>query len=175
MNTLLIPEAPLWALVLRGVVVYLFLLAALRLSGRRELGQMTSFDLVLLLLVSNAVQNSVNAGDNTLGGGLVSAATLFVLNRAVGYAAWRWRWFDRMVQGRPLRLVTDGRVHTGALRSERITLAELRSALRKQGIGEIGECQRVVLEPDGTLTAIRIGVELPPLHEVAHPDAFHRA
>jgi uncharacterized membrane protein YcaP (DUF421 family) len=175
MSSLLLPEAPLWALVLRGVVVYLFLLAALRLSGRRELGQMTSFDLVLLLLVSNAVQNSVNAGDNTLGGGLVSAVTLFVLNRAVGYAAWRWRWFDRMVQGRPLRLVTDGRVHTGALRSERITLAELRSALRKQGIGEIGECQQVVLEPDGTLTAIRIGVELPPLHEVAHPDAFHRA
>ncbi len=175
MPTLLIPEAPLWALVLRGVVVYLFLLAALRLSGRRELGQMTSFDLVLLLLVSNAVQNSLNAGDNSLGGGLVSAATLFLVNRAVGYAAWRWRWIDRLVQGRPLRLVTDGRVHTGALRSERLTLAELRSALRKQGIGNIGDCQRVVLEPDGTLTAIRIGVEPRPLPELAHPDAFHQA
>jgi uncharacterized membrane protein YcaP (DUF421 family) len=175
MSTLLIPEAPLWALVLRGVVVYLFLLAALRLSGRRELGQMTSFDLVLLLLVSNAVQNSVNAGDNTLGGGLVSAATLFLLNRAVGYAAWRWRWFDRLVQGRALRLVTDGRVHTGALRSERITLAELRSALRKQGISGIGECQRVTLEPDGTLTAVRVGLVLRPVAELAHPDPFYQA
>ncbi len=175
MSTLLVPEAPVWALVLRGVVVYLFLLAALRLSGRRELAQMTSFDLVLLLLVSNAVQNSLNAGDNTLGGGLVSAATLFLLNRAVGYAAWRWRRFDWLVQGRPLRLVTDGRVHTGALRRERLTLAELRSALRKQGIGNIGECQRVVLEPDGTLTAIRMGVEPRPLPEIAHPDAFHQA
>ena len=79
------------------------------------------------------------------------------------------------MQGRPLRLVTDGRVHTGALRRERLTLAELRSALRKQGIGNIGECQRVVLEPDGTLTAIRTGVEPRPLAELAHPDAFHRA
>ena len=170
----LIPEAPLWALVLRGAVVYLFLIGALRLSGRRELGQMTSFDLVLLLLVSNAVQNSLNAGDTTLGGGLVSAATLFLLNRAVGYAAWRWRWFDRLVQGRPLRLVTDGRVHEGALRSERLTLAELRSALRKQGIANIGDCKRVVLEPDGTLTAVRIGSEPRPHAEVLHPDPWYQ-
>ena len=174
MPTLLIPDAPLWSLVLRGVVVYLFLVAALRLSGRSELGQMTSFDLVLLLLVSNAVQNSLNAGDNSLGGGLVSAATLFLLNRAVGYAAWRWRWFERLVQGRPLRLVTDGRVHEGALRSERLTLAELRSALRKQGIARIGDCQRVVLEPDGTLTAVRKGEEPRPRADLLHPDAFYR-
>ncbi len=175
MPTLLVPDAPLWSLVLRVVVVYAFLVAALRLSGRRELGQMTSFDLVLLLLVSNAVQNSLNAGDNSLGGGLVSAATLFLVNRAVGYAAWRWRWFNRLVQGRPLRLVTDGRVHAGALKLERLTLAELRSALRKQGIARIGDCQRVVLEPDGTLSAVRVGVVPRPLHEVAHPDAYFRA
>ena len=175
MFTLLVPEAPIWALVLRGVVVYLVLVAALRLSGRRELAKMTSSDLVLLLLVSNAVQNALNAGDNSLGGGLVSAATLFLLNRAVGYATWRWRWFERLVQGRPLRLVSDGRVHAGALRRERLTLAELRSALRKQGIAHIGDCQRVVLEPDGTLTAVRVGVEPRPFPEVAHPDRWHRA
>jgi uncharacterized membrane protein YcaP (DUF421 family) len=174
MLNLLVPEAPIWELVLRGVVVYVLLVTALRLSGRRELGQMTSFDLVLLLLVSNAVQNSLNAGDNSLGGGLVSAATLFLLNRSVGYASWRWRWFERLVQGRPLRLVTDGRVHEGALRSERLTLAELRSALRKQGIDRIGDCQRVVLEPDGTLTAVRAGLEPRPRAEVVHPDAYYR-
>jgi uncharacterized membrane protein YcaP (DUF421 family) len=175
MSTLLVPEAPLWALVLRGIVVYVFLVAALRLSGRRELGQMTSFDLVLLLLVSNAVQNSLNAGDNSLGGGLVSAATLFLINRAVGYAAWRWRWFELLLQGRPLRLVTDGRVHEGALRSERLTIAELRSALRKQGIDRIGECQRVILEPDGTLSAVRAGLEPRPRAELIHPDAYFQA
>ena len=174
MPTILVPDAPLWSLVLRGVVVYIFLVGALRLSGRRELGQMTSFDLVLLLLVSNAVQNSLNAGDNSLGGGLVSAATLFLLNHAVGYAAWRWRWFDRLVQGRPLRLVTDGRVHEAALRSEMLTMAELRSALRKQGIAHIGDCRRVILEPDGTLTAVRTGVEPRPPAELLHPDAWYR-
>jgi uncharacterized membrane protein YcaP (DUF421 family) len=175
MLEILLPAAPLWTLVLRGVVVYLFLVGALRLSGRRELGQMTSFDLVLLLLVSNAVQNSINAGDNSLGGGLVSAATLFLLNRAVGFASWRWRWFERLVQGRPLRLVTEGRVHEAALRSERLTMAELRSALRKQGISRIGDCQRVILEPDGTLTAVRIGAEPRPRAEVLHPDAWYQA
>jgi uncharacterized membrane protein YcaP (DUF421 family) len=175
MTSLLVPSAPIWALVLRGVVVYLFLVTALRLSGRRELGQMTSFDLVLLLLVSNAVQNSLNAGDNSLTGGLVSAATLFLLNRAVGYASWRWRWVELLLQGRPLRLVSDGRVHEGALRSEQLTMAELRSALRKQGIARIDECQRVILEPDGTLTVVREGNEPRPSAELVHPDAFYRS
>jgi uncharacterized membrane protein YcaP (DUF421 family) len=175
MLDLLVPTAPLWTLVVRGLVVYLFLVVALRLSGRRELGQMTSFDLVLLLLVSNAVQNSINAGDNSLSGGLVSAATLFLINRAVGFASWRWRGFERLVQGRPLRLVTDGRVHEAALRSEMLTMAELRSALRKQGIASIGDCQRVILEPDGTLTAVRTGVEPRPPAELRHPDAWYQA
>jgi len=174
MSPFLVPEAPVAALVLRGVVVYVFLVTALRLSGRRELAQMNSFDLVLLLLISNAVQNSINAGDNSLGGGLVSAATLFLTNRAVGFAAWRWRWFERLAKGPPLRLVTDGRVHAGALRKERLTLADLRSALRKQGIARITECQQVTLEPDGTLTAIRIGVEPRPLHELLHDDHFYQ-
>ena len=80
-------------------------MVALRLAGRRELGQMTTFDLVLLLVLANAVQNSINAGDNSLGGGLISAATLLVLNFAVGEAAYRWRWFERLVQGRPRPLV----------------------------------------------------------------------
>jgi uncharacterized membrane protein YcaP (DUF421 family) len=76
MAHLFLPEAPIGALILRSVVVYAFLLAALRLAGRRELAQMTSFDLILLLVISNAVQNSINAGDNSLMGGLVSAVTL---------------------------------------------------------------------------------------------------
>src|SRR5262245_34713961 len=93
------PETPWVALVVRSVVVYVFLMIALRVAGRRELGQMTTFDLVLLLVLANAVQNSINAGDNSLGGGLVSAVTLLVLNFAVGEATYRWRWFERLVQG----------------------------------------------------------------------------
>lgn len=173
MAHLLVPEASIGALVLRAVVVYALLLAALRVAGRRELAQMTSFDLVLLLVVANAVQNSINAGDNSLGGGLISAATLFVLNWLVGYATWRWKWVERWIQGRPIRIATDGRVHMGAMQRELLTLAELRSALRKQGIAHIGECARIVLEPDGTLTAVRAGVEPRGPAEVAHSQPIH--
>ncbi len=171
MTHLLIPEAPIGALVVRAVVVYLFLIVALRVAGRRELAQMTSFDLVLLLVISNAVQNSINAGDNSLVGGMVSAVTLVALNWLVGYATWRWRRVERIVQGKPIRIVTDGRVHVGALRRELLTLSELRSALRKQGIKRITDCQQVTLEPDGTLTAVRGDVEPRSLAELAHDDS----
>src|SRR5438270_5564574 len=128
------PDAHLAELVARAVAVYGFLVVTLRLFGRRELGQLTAFDLILLLILSNAVQNSINAGDNSLTGGLVSAVTLLVINWVVGWAAYRWRRFERLVSGPPLRIVTDGKVHVPALAKERITLEELRSALRKQGI-----------------------------------------
>lgn len=173
MSHLLVPEAPVVALVLRAVVVYAFLLLALRLAGRRELGQMTSFDLILLLVISNAVQNSINAGDNSLAGGLVSAVVLVLLNWAVGWAAYRWRRVERLVQGRPVRIVSDGKVHLGAMRRELLTLAELRSALRKQGITRVSECRQVILEADGTLTAVRRDVEVHTLSELAHPQPFH--
>ncbi len=174
MHALLVPEAPLWALVVRAVAVYAFLLVALRLAGRRELGQMTSFDLILLLVISNAVQNSMNAGDNSLTGGLLSAVTLVVLNWAVGWAAYRWRAVEHVVEGRPIRIVTAGKVHVRALRRELLTLSELRSALRKQGIMRIADAKQVVLEPDGTLTAVRRDVEQESLADLAHPDATWR-
>jgi uncharacterized membrane protein YcaP (DUF421 family) len=166
----MLPETPLLMLVLRAVVVYVFLMIALRIAGRRETGQMTSFDIVLLLILSNAVQNSINAGDNSLVGGLVSAATLLVLNWAMGVAACRWPWFERLIEGQPVRIITDGKIHENALARERITVAQLRSALRKQGIDGITYCKRAVLEPDGTLSAVRKGVELHPIDELRHPD-----
>ncbi len=173
MTHALTPDTSVALLVVRALVVYVFLLIALRVAGRRELAQMTSFDLVLLLIISNAVQNSLNAGDNSLTGGLVSAVTLLVANWVVGFATWRWRKVERLVQGRPVRIVTDGRVHLGALRSELLTLAELRSALRKQGIMHVSDCKQVVLEPDGTLSAVRSDVQQHSLAELAHPHRVH--
>lgn len=175
MTHLLTPDVPVAALVLRAVVVYVFLLFVLRLAGRRELGQMTSFDLVLLLVISNAVQNAINGGDNSLSGGLVSAVTLVVLNWGVGWASYRWRKVERLLQGRPARIVTDGKIHFGELRHELITLSELRSALRKQGIRRLAECAEVVLEPDGTLSVVRQDVPRLTPQELAHPDDRYRA
>jgi len=171
MDSLLVGKELLLPLALRAVVVYAFLLVALRIAGRRELAQMTSFDLILLLVVSNAVQNSINAGDASLTGGLVSAAVLIGVNWAIGWAVWRWRRVERLLQGSPLRLVTDGKVHEGALRMERLTMAELRSALRKQGIASIADCKAVTLEPDGTLTALRRDLPQHLPAELIHPDA----
>jgi uncharacterized membrane protein YcaP (DUF421 family) len=175
MTHLLIPDVPVAALVLRAVAVYAFLLLALRLGGRRELGQMTSFDLVLLLVLSNAVQNAMNAGDSSLAGGLVSAVTLVGLNWAVGWASYRWHRVERLLQGKPRRIVTDGKIHLGELRRELITLAELRSALRKQGIRRLAECAEVVLEPDGTLSVVRADAPQLTPQELAHPDDRYRA
>jgi uncharacterized membrane protein YcaP (DUF421 family) len=171
MAHLLAPTESIPFLVLRAAVVYAFLVVALRVAGRRELAQMTSSDLVLLLLISNAVQNSMNAGDNSLAGGIVSAATLVLLNWLVGYAVYRWPRLERLVQGRPIRIVSDGRVHVRALRRELLTLSELRSALRKQGIMRVSDCKQVVLEPDGTLSAVRRDVEQQSLQELAYPEA----
>ena len=167
----LVPQTSWLWLVARALAVYAFLIVALRVAGRRELGQLSSFDLVLLLILSNAVQNSVNAGDNSLGGGLLSAVTLLAINWAVGYAAYRWPRFERLVQGGPSVIVTDGKVHVRALEHEKITLQQLRSALRKQGIERITECRRVVLEPDGTLTAVSRDVLHHSLEDLAHPEA----
>jgi uncharacterized membrane protein YcaP (DUF421 family) len=164
-------QTPLAFLLLRSAVVYAFLIVLLRLAGRRELGQMTSFDLVLLLLISNAVQNSVNAGDNSLTGGLVSAVVLVAMNWLAGFAAYRWRWAERLLQGSPMRMVSGGRVHLGAMRRELLTLAELRSALRKQGVARISDCASVDLEPDGTLSVVRKGDQPRRAPELAHADA----
>ena len=160
MSALWRPETAWVALVVRSVVVYVFLMIALRIAGRRELAQMTTFDLVLLLVLANAVQNSINAGDNSLGGGLISAATLLGLNFAVGEATYRWRWFERLVQGKPLPLVRNGKLVWRNMKRERVTLEELRSALRKQNIMRISDCKKVVLEPDGTLTAQRKDIDV---------------
>jgi uncharacterized membrane protein YcaP (DUF421 family) len=154
------PETPWVLLIIRSIAVYLFLMVALRLAGRRELGQMTTFDLILLLILSNAVQNSINAGDNSLGGGFVSAVTLLALNWVVGFLTYRVPFLERLIIGRPICIVKDGRVYKRALRREQITLEELRSALRKQNIMRISDCKKVVLEPDGTLTAQRSDVEV---------------
>src|SRR5271165_2287173 len=99
---------PVWELIVRGGVVYAFLLLLLRITGKRQVGQLAPFDLVLLLVLSNAVQNSMNAGDNSLIGGLISAATLVLLNYGIGMATFRNKKLEGLIEGRPEILIHNG-------------------------------------------------------------------
>src|SRR5437016_10879496 len=96
---------PWWEFILRGLIIYLFLLLLLRLTGKRQVGQLAPFDLVLLLVLSNAVQNAMNGGDNSLVGGLVSAVTLVGLNSLIGYMTYRSQTLEGMIEGRPQVLI----------------------------------------------------------------------
>src|ERR1700704_3252211 len=99
---------PAWELIVRGTVVYIFMLILLRITGKRQVGQLAPFDLVLLLVLSNAVQNSMNAGDNSLVGGLISAATLVALNYVVGMVTYRSKKLESLIEGRPQILIHNG-------------------------------------------------------------------
>src|SRR5580693_4470721 len=101
---------PWWEFLLRAVIVYVFLIAILRLTGRRQVGQLAPFDLVLLLVLSNAVQNSMNGGVNSLIGGLISATTLVLLNYGVGYATYRNKRLEALIEGRPQLLIHNGKL-----------------------------------------------------------------
>ena len=99
---------PWWELIVRGAIVYAFLLLLLRITGKRQVGQLAPFDLVLLLVLSNAVQNSMNGGDNSLVGGLISATTLVILNFLIGYISYRSKRIESLVEGRPQLLIHNG-------------------------------------------------------------------
>src|SRR5881396_2527853 len=114
-----------WELILRVVIIYAFLLVLLRLSGKRQVGQLAPFDLVLLLVLSNAVQNAMNGGDNSVLAGLISASTLVVLNYTVGFATHRSKRIEAMIEGRPQVLIHNGNLHEDVMASAQLTHHEL--------------------------------------------------
>lgn len=140
---------------LRTTIVYMFLLAGMRLAGKRELGQLTPFDLVLLLTISNAVQNAMVGNHVSVDAGLVSAATLLFLNFCVGCLSFRSKAVRRVLEGTPTVLVTSGRVLQEGLRRERLPLDELEAAVRAHGIESLGEVDLAVMEVDGTISVIK--------------------
>jgi len=138
--------------VLRAVIVYFFLVAGLRLAGKRELAQLNPFDLVVLLTLSNTVQNAIIGDDNSVLGGIVGATALLVVNYLVVRFLYRHEQLERLVEGDPDVLMEDGKVRMDRLREELITLAELGSAAHKQGFASLDEVDRAVLEPGGTIS-----------------------
>lgn len=136
----------------RTVAVYGALLVLLHLAGKRQLAQLNSFDLVVLLLLSNVVQNAVIGNDNSLSGGLLGAAILLAVNYALVRAAFMSPRFGKTLQGGSTTLYEDGRLDRRALRREAITAEELVAGLRRQGL-ELRDVERVDLEPEGTFDA----------------------
>jgi uncharacterized membrane protein YcaP (DUF421 family) len=145
-----------WDFVVRAVVVYLFLLVLLRLTGKRQVGQLAPFDLVLLLVLSNAVQNAMNGGDNSITGGVILASTLVALNWCVGWLVYRSKRFEALIEGRPVIVVHDGRVDHDAMRKTQMTMHELESSLRSQGCTGPEEVRFAVLENNGHITVIKM-------------------
>ena len=145
---------PVWELVLRAFVVYFFLLLLLRLTGKRQVGQLAPFDLVLLLVLSNAVQNSMNAGDNSLAGGLISAATLVALNYGMGSATFRSKKLETLVEGRPEIVIHNGRIFEDVMRRAQLTHHELNAALRRAGCTSAEEVLAAVLENNGSISVV---------------------
>lgn len=145
-------SVPWWELVLRGVTVYAFLLILLRLTGKRQVGQLAPMDLILLLILSNSVQNSMNAGDNSLVGGLISATALIGINWLVSYASFRSPKIEEVIDGRSLVLVRDGRIEQQTLDDEHITRAELDTALRISGSFNVKDVQLAMLESNGHIS-----------------------
>jgi uncharacterized membrane protein YcaP (DUF421 family) len=143
-----------WHFVVRAAVVYAFLLAILRLTGKRQVGQLSPFDLVLLLVLSNAVQNSMNGGDNSLTGGLISASTLVGLNWIVGWLTFRSKRIEMLIEGRPLVLIHDGKINYQALARIQMTMHELKAALRTEGCAGEEEVRFAILENNGHVTVI---------------------
>jgi uncharacterized membrane protein YcaP (DUF421 family) len=142
---------PVLEKVLRPVFVYIFLVVGLRLAGKRELAQLNPFDLVVLLTLSNTVQNAIIGDDNSVTGGVVGAATLLALNYLVVRFLYGHERLEHLVEGEPDVLIENGEIQFDRLREELVTLSELESAAHKQGFASLDEVQRAVLEPGGTV------------------------
>lgn len=154
LGAMLVPVLPWWELLLRGVIVYVFLLALIRLTGRRQTGLLTPFDFILLLILSNTVQNAMNGGDNSLGGGLFLAGTLIAINWAMLVLSRHSRLVHWALVGRPVFLVRDGLVQEKVMHRERITHHELMAALRTAGLANIEQAKDVILETNGSISVI---------------------
>jgi len=162
---------PLAEKVARPVVVYFFLVAGLRLAGKRELAQLNPFDLVVLLLLSNTVQNAIIGSDNSVTGGLVGAATLLLVNWVVVRFLFKHERLDRIVEGEGDVLIEKGRIRQDRLEKELITHAELEEAAHKQGFGSLDEVERAILEPGGALSFV---ARKPEPEEARHREVMER-
>jgi len=153
-NDILHPDISIIEKIIRPVIVYFFLVIGLRLAGKRELAQLNPFDLVVLLTLSNTVQNAIIGNDNSVTGGLIGATTLLFVNYVVVRFLFNHEKLDRLVEGNPDVLIEHGKINHDRLRNELITLTELETAAHRQGFASLDEVDNAVLEPGGTIAFI---------------------
>lgn len=154
MTNIFVPDISIAEKLLRSVVVYAFLLVAFRITGKRQVGQLTPFDLVVLLVISNVLQNALIGNDNSLGGGLVGATAILAVNYFVVEVSYRSRWARRWLEARPTMLVHNGQVLHDNLHRERLTFEDLMAALRRSGVAEPSEVRVAVLEDNGGVSVV---------------------
>jgi uncharacterized membrane protein YcaP (DUF421 family) len=148
-------ELPLWEPFVRAVLVYCGLLILLRLTGKRQVGELTPFDIILLLLISEGASQALHGGDRSVTGGALLVVTLLAMNWAISKLGSHWRRFDRALEGRPCMLIRDGRVNYGLLRKESISHNELLAALRSAGCFTPHQAEYAVLESSGQISVRR--------------------
>jgi uncharacterized membrane protein YcaP (DUF421 family) len=143
-----------WHFVVRSAIVYAFLLILLRCTGKRQVGQLAPFDLVLLLVLANAVQNAMVGGDNSITGAFLAAGTLVGLNWVVSWLTFHNRKLEALIEGRPVVIIHNGHIDRAALRGVQMTIHELEAALRCEGHAGPESVRFAVLENNGELTVI---------------------
>ena len=148
-----------WSIVARTLIVYVALLVVLRLAGKRELGQMTPFDLVVILLVANAVQNAMVGSDNSVTGGLIAAGALIGANYVIAFARERIPVLKRGVEGSPTLLISDGEFVADHLKKEGLDEDEVLMAIREHGVAEVKDVRMAVLETDGSISIVPADVQ----------------
>ncbi len=159
-------DSAAWNIALRTAVVYLVVLVGLRLAGKREIGQLTVFDLVVLLLIANAVQNAMVGPDTSLTGGVLAAVVLLILNAVVARLRLRWPRLRRIIEGSPTLLVLHGEVLIDHLRREGLDQDTLEAALREHGVAKVRDVEMAVLEIDGSISVVPVSAET---HHIRRP------
>lgn len=146
---------PYLEIILRTAVVYGVILIGIRMTGKREVGQMTPFDLALLLLISNAVQNAMTGSDTSVIGGVIAAVTLLLMNAVLSRIAWKNKKARQLIEGSPTLLVHHGKIIEEHLAKERINAEALQQALREHGVSSLSDVRLAVLEIDGSISVLK--------------------
>ncbi len=148
-------SAPWWHFVLRACAIYVLVMVLVRVSGKRAVGQFTPFDLVLLILIGNAVQNGINGGDDSLTGAAIMATTLIALNYGIAFVTSRNRKVEKFVEGVPVVLARNGKLFDHVLRRDLVSREDFREALRMNGVEDVSEVELALLETNGSISVVK--------------------